>query len=110
MRALRAASGSLATEMVEVLRRSETKQPDGEGGFTYPTVVAAIYSGRRRTMSARELEIAGRMTENVDAVITLPHDAEIRGSDTLRVGGKSYRVSGVMEKSPALSARLDVMV
>lgn len=107
---LRSFSESIMPETVEVIRN--TRVSDGEGGYTTTPAAVATYPGRYRTAGARELQIAASLQNAVEGVITVPYDAEIVESDTLRRVeiDVTYNVSGILSTSEDLSADLQVLV
>jgi hypothetical protein len=78
------------------------------GGWSDGTPVATDIACRLGPVAGRERVLGGRVVEESDAVLTLPHDAEVAGADTITHDGTVYQVVDVLERSEMLAKRVFV--
>jgi hypothetical protein len=81
---------------------------DFNPGWTETTVTADAIPCRLGPLAGRERVLGGRVVEESDAVLTLPFDADVQGSDRITHNGTTYEVVDVLERSEMLATRVFV--
>ena len=89
---------------VEIQRRTRTS--DGAGGFVETYAKLATVAARRRPVSVREIEIAGRTGAKVSDVFYFEAGTALGVQDRLVVGPESWEVVGL--KHPSAEHHLEV--
>lgn len=93
--AMQATQADALPQTVTVQRRSLSN--DGAGGTTETWTGGSALACRIASPDARTLELAARLGEVVDAVITFPASANVQAGDKVITSGSTatYRINGV---------------
>ena len=83
-----------------------TRVQNDSGGWEETTVAADTIACRLGPVAGRERVLGGRLAEESDAVLTLPADADVRGSDRITHDGTTYEVVDTVERSELLVKRV----
>ena len=67
---------------------------DGAGGFTDGTATTVSVACRVGPPSTDEREVASRLSQALDAVLTLPWGTAVPATGSIAVGGRTYQVEG----------------
>lgn len=89
--------------------QTESFTDDGGGGGTLGWSAAGTVSCRIAPMTGSERDIADRVAEDAESVVTLPADTDIDASDRLLIDGRTYNVLHVRERDAwELTRRVEV--
>lgn len=77
---------------------------DGPGGRSYTSPTTATTTCRTTPSSGKELEIAGRLTEQISYTITLPYGTAIENEHTITAAGETYEVIAVLDEGSYATA------
>ena len=69
---------------------------DGYGGQTAGTATSTSYACRVAVTSGSELVMAGKLTQRLAWMVTLPHDASVDSADTIVYGARTFEVLAVL--------------
>lgn len=87
-----------------VISTPGTPVDDEAGGSTAGSPTTATVACRVGPPTAQERDIAGRLGQELDAVITLPHDTTLPESASIAVSGETFQVVGTNEDQSYLVA------
>ncbi|MDQ3540917.1 MAG: phage head closure protein [Chloroflexota bacterium] len=85
-----------------------TTVQNDSGTWSETIISADAIACRLGPLSGRERVLGGRIVEESDAVLTMPYDADVRGSDRITHDGTTYEVVDIVERSEALVLRVAV--
>lgn len=83
----------LLHETVTIARR--VAAADGQGGYTWSTVVLGTTRGRIRAAETSEIIEGGQRGAEITHVVHLAAGSDVRRGDILTVGGETYEVETV---------------
>lgn len=82
----------------DVLRA--TKVSDGGGGRRTTRAAAGSYPCRLAPLNRQAVDsFGGRVNENSSHIVTLPSDADVRGSDYLEIEGRVWAVTTIRDRT-----------
>lgn len=86
-----------------------TRASDGAGGWSETTATVASVACRLAPLSAREAQIAASLDAAVEHVVTLPAATDVRHSDRITLGARTFEVTQVRTRSEELVRRVWVV-
>ena len=69
---------------------------DGYGGISGGSATVTSYTCRVAVTSGSELVMAGKLTQRLAWMVTLPHDASVDSADTIVYGARTFEVLAVL--------------
>ena len=83
---------------------------DGRGGWTTSPGTTVQTKGRMRDFSGSEQVVASRMSEQVEGVVVLPYEVDVRSTYSLTIDGWDYAIKHVSVGSEAYMPHRKVFV
>ena len=85
-----------------------TRVLNDAGGWTETTVESDAIACRLMPLSGRERVLGGRVVDESDAMLTLPYDVDVTGSDRITHDGDTYEIVDIEERSQHLLTRVAI--
>jgi head-tail adaptor len=85
-----------------------TLTSDGGGGYSEAFSAAETVACRVAPLTGTEREVGGRVSSEAEYVITLPAETTVETDDRIVVGGITYNVVAVRDRSWEISRRVEV--
>jgi SPP1 family predicted phage head-tail adaptor len=82
---------------------------DGGGGGSKAWVASGTVPCRLAPIRGTERDIANRISEDAEAVVTLPYNAGVHTNHRLVIDGDTYSVEAVRDRDWMISQRVEVV-
>ena len=88
--------------------RSSAYSSDGGGGGSYGWTASGTVDCRIAPIRGDEREIAERISADADYIVTLPFNAGVTTDSQLVIGGGTYNVAAIRDRSWNVTTRVEV--
>ena len=99
----RADAASLLSDSCVISRPTFTPNDSGGGSNSYNSV--ATVACRLGPLTSAETQRAGANDVQTDVAISMPAATDIRGADRIVTGGRTYEVTGILDRTDEILRR-----
>lgn len=92
-----------------VITLGGTLVSDGGGGGSISYTSGGTVACRIAPISGTEREIADRISSDAEFIVTLPHDANVTTDAKLAIGGSTYSVEAIRDRSYEITTRVEAV-